>query len=57
MDKQREIDFQLERRQQLINHIAFLYMTRRPVKTQILDTEQEIELVEKRLEYLGYVRN
>ena len=57
MDKQREIEFQLERRNQLVRHIAFLYMTRRPVKKQILDTEQEIELVEKRLEYLGYVRN
>ena len=57
MDKQREIDFQLERRHQLIRHIAFLYMSGRPVKNQILDTEQEIELVEKRLEYLGYERN
>ena len=57
MDKQREIDFQLERRHQLVRHIAFLYMSGRPVKNQILDTEQEIELVEKRLEYLGYERN
>ena len=57
MDKQKEIDFQLERRAQLVRHIAFLYMTGRPVKSQILDTEQEIELVEKRLEWLGYVRN
>jgi hypothetical protein len=57
MDKQKEIEFQLERREQLIRHIAFLYMTGRPVKSQILDTEQEIELVEKRLEWLGYVRN
>ena len=57
MDKQREIEFQLERREQLIRHIAFLYMTGRPVRRQILDTEQEIESVEKHLEWLGYVRN
>ena len=57
MDKQREIEFQLERREQLIRHIAFLYMTGRPVRSQVLDAEQEIEALEKHLEWLGYVRN
>ena len=57
MNKQMEIDHQLRRRSELVSHIAWLYRTGRPVKTMILNAEQEIEFVEKRLEQLGYVRN
>jgi hypothetical protein len=57
MDKQQEISFQLGRREQLVKHIEFLYVSQRPVKDQILQAEGEIEVLDKRLEYLGYVRN
>ena len=57
MDKQQEINFQLGRREQLVKHIEFLYICQRPVKDQILQAEGEIEVLDKRLEYLGYVRN
>jgi hypothetical protein len=57
MDKQQEISFQLGRRDQLLKHIEFLYVSQRPVKDQILQAEGEIEMLDKRLEFLGYVRN
>ncbi len=52
MDTQREIQFQLERREQLVRHIAMLYMMRRDVTAMVEDTEKEIDIIDRHIAYL-----
>ena len=52
MDTQIEIQFQLERREQLVRHIAMLYMMRRDVTAMVEDTEKEIDIIDRHIAYL-----
>ena len=52
MDTQREIQFQLERREQLVRHIAMLYTMRRDVTAMVEDTEKEIDIIDRHIAHL-----
>ena len=52
VDTQTEIQFQLERREQLVRHIAMLYTMRRDVMAMVEDAEKEIDIIDRHLVYL-----
>jgi hypothetical protein len=52
MDTYTEIQFQLERREQLVRHIAMLYTMRRDVMAMVEDAEKEIDIIDRHVAYL-----